>query len=64
MITLLSTVIVLLHGSLLESSSNKSAVLQLKRLLDESCHIIRLVLECPVMVTSMFSIAATPVCNI
>ena len=61
---LLSTVIVLLHGSLLESSSNKSAVLQLKHLLDESCHIIRLVLEHPVMVTSMFSIATTPVYNI
>ena len=63
-IMLLSTVILHLHGSLLDNSWSKSLVLQAKRLLDELCHIIRLVLDLPVTVTSIVSMVGASVFKI
>ena len=57
-------VIVRLHGSLLESSSSNCGVLQVKRLLDVSCRIMRVVLDRPVTVTSIVSRFGAPVCSI
>ena len=61
---LLSTVILRLHGSLLDNSWSKSLVLQAKRLLDELCRIIRLVLDLPVTVTSIVSMVGASVFKI
>ena len=61
---LLSTVILRLHGSLLDNSWSKSLVLQAKCLLDELCRIIRLVLDLPVTVTSIVSMVGASVFKI
>ena len=61
---LLSTVILRVHGSLLDNSWSKSLVLQAKRLLDELCRIIRLVLDLPVTVTSIVSMVGASVFKI
>ena len=61
---LLSTVILCLHGSLLDNSWSKSLVLQAKHLLDELCRIIRLVLDLPVTVTSIVSMVGASVFKI
>ena len=63
-ITLLSTVIVCLQGSLLDNSSSKSGVWQLKHLFNDSCCMMRVVLDHPVIVTWIFSIDGAPVCSI